>query len=183
MTTIKQYSETHTAQPYEVATFLNLGRDWSMGTELTDEEVEELEQAEEEHADENACWHTPWKRCGEITIGGEYPVAERTYYGTTMFMWPDACDREGAGICQTNRTVERMFMWLGARDGEVRPTITVGWWSTDNTEDWPAIESYLPRSQWPEGIYAGKRKDAHTNVDPLLVELIEQYRAELAADE
>lgn len=50
MTTIKQYSETHAAQPYEVAAFLNLGRDWSMDTELTDEEVELLEQAEEDAA-------------------------------------------------------------------------------------------------------------------------------------
>lgn len=52
MTTIKDYAETRNVQPYEVAAFLNLGRDWNVDTELTGEEIGLLDSYEPSSAED-----------------------------------------------------------------------------------------------------------------------------------
>ena len=52
-------------------------------------------------------------------------------------------------------------------------------YDTDRTEDWPDIEEYVPRSEWPEEIYAGKRGPKERHPDPAVVAAIDAYKAEL----
>lgn len=51
--------------------------------------------------------------------------------------------------------------------------------STANTFEWPIVERYVPRSQWPVEIWA-PGTSAHTEVDPVLAGLVDNVRAEAA---
>ncbi|SPT53091.1 Uncharacterised protein [Actinomyces bovis] len=49
--------------------------------------------------------------------------------------------------------------------------------STDSTEEWPAVEQYVPRQDWPEPMFAGKKCPTRYP-DVAILEAIEQYKLE-----
>ena len=51
--------------------------------------------------------------------------------------------------------------------------------STDNPEDWDEIERFIPRGEWPEEIWAGRRGPAQRTPDPAVVAAIAEARANL----
>lgn len=48
--------------------------------------------------------------------------------------------------------------------------------TTEDTECWPAVERYLPRSEWPEEIYAGQHGPTERHPDPAVTEAVAAYR-------
>lgn len=50
--------------------------------------------------------------------------------------------------------------------------------STDNSQDWPEVERFIPRAEWPEEIYAGVRGPAERTPDEAVLKAV----AEAAAD-
>lgn len=48
--------------------------------------------------------------------------------------------------------------------------------TTEDTECWPDVERYLPRSEWPEEIYAGQHGPSERHPDPAVAEAIDAYR-------
>lgn len=50
--------------------------------------------------------------------------------------------------------------------------------STDNTQEWPLVERYIPRSEWPEEIYAGLRGPVERTPDSVVAAAIAEFTAE-----
>lgn len=50
------------------------------------------------------------------------------------------------------------------------------WLHSEEPADWPELERYVPREEWPEEMYAGKNGPKKRNPDPALVEIIERVR-------
>lgn len=49
------------------------------------------------------------------------------------------------------------------------------------TEDWPEVEKYIPRSEWPNVIYAGRRGPAGRHPDPEIAAAVAEVEADLEA--
>lgn len=76
----------------------------------------------------------------------------------------------------------RVELHLDDRDGEVRPSFIVhtehDYFSTDCAEDWPCIEKYVPREQWPSQMYAGGDGPlpSERTPDPAVADAVRQYQ-------
>lgn len=75
-------------------------------------------------------------------------------------------------------------LYVDYQDG-VRATIMVkgegvagGFASTDNSADWPEVEKYIPREEWPEEIYAGRRGPVERTPDPAVLKAVAEIAAE-----
>jgi hypothetical protein len=44
--------------------------------------------------------------------------------------------------------------------------------STDNPAEWPEVEKYIPRHEWPEEIYAGQHGPAERTPDPAVAQAV-----------
>lgn len=44
--------------------------------------------------------------------------------------------------------------------------------STDNSQDWPEVERFIPREEWPEQIYAGLRGPAERTPDEAVAKAV-----------
>ena len=53
--------------------------------------------------------------------------------------------------------------------------------STDNTQEWPLIERYIPRVEWPAEIWGGYHGPAERTPDPEVAAVVAQYVAETNA--
>jgi hypothetical protein len=51
--------------------------------------------------------------------------------------------------------------------------------STACSQDWDKVEQYVPRSEWPSVIYAGKKGSKYCNPDPAVNDLIQRVEAEV----
>lgn len=49
-------------------------------------------------------------------------------------------------------------------------------------QDWDKVEKYVPRSEWPSVIYAGKKSPKHRSPDPAVNDLIQQVETEVFID-
>lgn len=54
--------------------------------------------------------------------------------------------------------------------------------TTEDTECWPAVERYLPRSEWPEEMQVGQHGPSERHPDPAVTEAIDAYRRMLLDD-
>lgn len=75
-------------------------------------------------------------------------------------------------------------VYVDYQDG-VRVTLAVrgsgvagGYASTDGSQDWPEVERFIPREEWPEEIYAGVRGPAKRTPDEAVAKAV----AEAVAD-
>lgn len=48
--------------------------------------------------------------------------------------------------------------------------------TTEASADWPAVERYLPRSEWPEEMQVGQHGPSERTPDPAVTEAIAAYR-------
>ena len=48
--------------------------------------------------------------------------------------------------------------------------------TTEASGDWPAVERYLPRSEWPEEIYAGEHGPSERTPDSAVTKAVAAYR-------
>lgn len=69
-------------------------------------------------------------------------------------------------------------LYVEYQDG-VRVTLAVrgdgvrgGYASTDKTADWPEVERFIPRAEWPEEIYAGVRGPAERTPDAAVADAV-----------
>ena len=108
---------------------------------------------------------TEWIRTGEL-IGSDKLVATKTFAdGSWAALYLDIADWEPVAVIILNI------------DGAT--------YSTETPQDWGAFDGYVPRSEWPSIIYAGKRTGAyrpHTAVDPVIAELVDEAWREADLD-
>ena len=50
--------------------------------------------------------------------------------------------------------------------------------STDNSQEWPEVERFIPREEWPEEIYAGVRGPAERTPDEAVLRAVASARAD-----
>lgn len=79
-------------------------------------------------------------------------------------------------------TVIHFYSW--AQDNEVKAEFVINlpngkFASTACSQDWDKVEQYVPRSEWPSVIYAGKNGPKHRSPDPAVNDLIQQVEAEV----
>lgn len=56
----------------------------------------------------------------------------------------------------------RLEFYIKVTDGDVEAVFVVHTpsrdvYSTESAQDWPMVEVYIPRAEWPEAMFAGKR--------------------------
>jgi hypothetical protein len=78
-----------------------------------------------------------------------------------------------------------LYVW--SQDNQVRAEFVVDmpdgkFASTACSRDWDKVGEYIPRSEWPSVIYAGKKGPKHRNPDPAVNDLIQQVEAEVFLD-
>ncbi len=78
-----------------------------------------------------------------------------------------------------------LYVW--SQDNEVRSEFVINlpdgkFASTACSQDWDKVEQYVPRSEWPSDIYAGKKGPKHRTPDPAVNDLIQQVEAEVFLD-
>lgn len=68
--------------------------------------------------------------------------------------------------------------------GEINPSFSVKigeeWYDTMNTIDWPTVERYIPRAEWPEPMYVGQRGSKTRTPDKAIVDAIAAREAEFS---
>ena len=92
-----------------------------------------------------------------------------------------ASDYPGAVLVATADDGAVIRLHLDAFDDEIEAAFVIEtepgrFITTEDTECWPAVERYLPRSEWPEEIYAGHRGPSERHPDPAVTEAIAAYR-------
>lgn len=60
-------------------------------------------------------------------------------------------------------------------------TLPGGSASTDNTQEWPVVERYIPRAEWPAEIWGGYRGPAERTPAPEVAAAVAQFVAEMNA--
>ena len=68
--------------------------------------------------------------------------------------------------------------------GEINPSFSVkigeDWYDTMNTIDWPEVERYIPRSEWPEPMYVGQHGPKARTPDKAITDAITAYKKQLS---
>lgn len=90
-----------------------------------------------------------------------------------------------ADLSTEEETITALF---GAEifDGEIKPefVIQIGRdaYSTNNTADWPMVEKFIPRSEWPEEMFAGQRGPETRTPDAAVQKVIDELKKQLEED-
>lgn len=100
----------------------------------------------------------------------------------------EGCDcpfREDARLHVFTEEGAFIHFYLNWRDYEVLPSFVVRTpdhrsYCTDSPADWPGVEEYIPRDEWPEEMNAGRRGPAERHPDPAIVAEIEELWADIA---
>lgn len=68
--------------------------------------------------------------------------------------------------------------------GEINPSFSVkigeDWYDTMNTIDWPEVEQYIPRDEWPLPMYAGARGPKIRTPDEAVADAVTAYKKHLS---
>lgn len=83
-------------------------------------------------------------------------------------------------------TRREVYFCIKDRDGEAFPMFVVNdddhWYTTESTEDWPVIEKFVPREEWPEPMYVGqhgpKTRTPDLEIKLALMDYIEDLTAQ-----
>lgn len=100
----------------------------------------------------------------------------------------EGCDcpfRETARLHALTEEGAFIHFHLDWRDCEVLPAFVVETadrrsYCTDSPADWPGVEQYVPRDEWPEEMNAGRRGPAGRRPDPAIAAEIDELRARIA---
>lgn len=93
----------------------------------------------------------------------------------------DAFDYLGAVLVATADDGAVIRLHLDAFDDEVQAAFVIEtepgrFITTEDTECWPAVERYLPRSEWPEEMQVGQHGPTERHPDPAVTKAIAAYR-------
>lgn len=55
-------------------------------------------------------------------------------------------------------------------------------YSTNNTADWPMVEKFIPRSEWPEEMFAGQHGPKVRTPDTAVQKVIDELKKQLEED-
>ena len=71
--------------------------------------------------------------------------------------------------------------------GEINPSFSVkigeDWYDTMNTIDWPEVERYIPRDEWPLPMYVGQHGPKTRAPDKAITDAITTYKKQLSEQE
>lgn len=107
-------------------------------------------------------WHEPTYYCGDGYSSGpllEADVAE----GVRAHLYADYQDGVQVTLTVSGEGVRGV---MGNRA------------STARSQDWPEVERFIPREEWPEEIYAGLRGPVERTPDPAVATAIAEFTAE-----
>lgn len=93
-------------------------------------------------------------------------------------------DGDGALIAADLDNGARAVIYGDYQD-EIRITLLIfdsslpgGSASTDNPQEWPLVERYIPRAEWPAEIWGGGHGPAERTPDPAVAAAITEFTAE-----
>lgn len=98
-----------------------------------------------------------------------------------------ADDYPGAVLVATADDGAVIRLHLDAFDDEIEAAFVIEtepgrFITTEDTECWPAVERYLPRSEWPEEIHAGQHGPTERHPDPAVTQAVAAYRRMILDD-
>lgn len=80
-----------------------------------------------------------------------------------------------------------IYFCIEDRDGEAAPYFVVddngNWYTTESTQDWPKIEEFIPREEWPEPMYVGQHGPKTRTPDLEIRFALMDFIADLKAQE
>lgn len=108
----------------------------------------------------------------------------------STYTWTEAPDWMPEAILYTCLSTDEMYIGIGFyidyADGEIKPSFSIveemEWFSTNSTEDWPTVEKYIPRAEWPEPMFVGQRGPKTRTPDKAILEAIEAFKKQIEAD-
>lgn len=104
-------------------------------------------------------------------------------WGKAPYIYED-CDL----IADLSTDEETVILLFGADifDGEIKAefVIQIGRevYSTNSTADWPMIEKFIPRSEWPEEMFAGQHGPKVRTPDAEVQKVIDELKKQLEED-
>ena len=85
----------------------------------------------------------------------------------------------------TDEKCVEIGFYIDYADGEIDPSFSINengdWFSTDSTEDWPRVEKYIPRSEWPEPMFVGQHGPKVRTPDTAIREAVEAFKKQIEA--
>lgn len=106
---------------------------------------------------------------------------------TTTWTKAERFDGEGALIAADLDNGARAVIYGDYQD-EIKISLLIfdsslpgGSASTDNTHEWPLVERYIPRVEWPAEIWGGYRGPAERTPAPEVAAAVAQFVAETTA--
>ena len=108
----------------------------------------------------------------------------------STYTWTDAPAWMPEAILYTDLSTDEKRVEIGFyidySDGEIDPSFSVNedgnWVSTDSVEDWPAVEKYIPRSEWPEPMFVGQRGPKTRTPDKAIADAVVAFKKQIEAD-
>lgn len=109
----------------------------------------------------------------------------------SSFNWEKApyiyedCDLIAEAGTDEEETIIALF---GAEifDGEIKAefVIQIGRdsYSTNSTADWPMVEKFIPRSEWPEDMFAGQHGPKVRTPDAAVQKVIDELKKQIEQD-
>lgn len=97
------------------------------------------------------------------------------------FTWTEAPTWMPEAVLYTDLSTDEdrveIGFYLDYADGEINPSFSINengeWFST---EDWPRVEKYIPRSEWPEEIFAGQHGPKVRTPDAAVQKVIDELK-------
>ena len=108
----------------------------------------------------------------------------------STYTWTEAPDWMPEAILYTDLSTDEkrveIGFYIGYSDGEINPSFSVNddgnWFSTNSTEDWPTVEKYIPRAEWPEPMFVGQHGPKVRTPDMAILEAVEAFKKQIEAD-
>ena len=107
----------------------------------------------------------------------------------STYTWTEAPAWMPGAVLYTDLSTDEKRVEIGFyidyADGEINPSFSINedvdWVSTDSTADWPAIEKYIPRSEWPEPMFVGQHGPKTRTPDKATLEAVEAFKKQIEA--
>lgn len=104
------------------------------------------------------------------------------------FNWTEAPSWMPEAVLYTDLSTDEdrveIGFYLDYADGKINPSFSINengdWFSTDSTEDWPMVEKYIPRSEWPEPMFVGQHGAKTRTPDQAIIEAVEAFKKQFA---
>ena len=90
-----------------------------------------------------------------------------------------------ADLSTDDETITALFgaeIFDGEIDAEFVIQIGRESYSTNNTADWPMVEKFIPRSQWPEEMFAGQHGPKVRTPDAAVQKVIDELKKQIEED-